>query len=234
MNKFELLIVEDDRRLAKLIGSFFSRSGFNVTSVENGTSAVDYCKNNNPTLIILDLMLPDFDGFTVCRMLRSFYKGRILMLTASSSDIDQVVGFESGIDDYVVKPVEPRVLLARVNALINRSLPIESCKESSLLHFDKLSIDNQSKTVEYNKNSISFTSHEFELLFLLASKAGEVLSRDKIYTCLRGFGYDGSNRSVDLKISRIRKKLGDDANQPQKIKTIWSKGYLFVPTAWSD
>jgi len=199
-----LLIVEDDERLAELISSYFSRTGFDVSVVADGQ----------------------------CREMRSFYAGKILILTASSSDIDQVVGFETGADDYVIKPVEPRVLLARVNSLLKRRA-FDRQKNTSVLVFGSIKLDNQAKTVEYKNNLINLTSHEFELLYLLAENAGSVLTRDDIYTRLRGFGYDGTDRAVDIKISRLRKKLDDDANEPQRIKTIWGKGYLFVPSAWS-
>jgi two-component system OmpR family response regulator/two-component system response regulator RstA len=233
MIKTEMLIVEDDPRLANLIGSFFSRSGFVVTIAETGSAAVKYCQQNNPIIIILDLMLPDISGITVCKQLRDFYSGRILMLTASASDIDQIDGFESGVDDYVVKPVEPSVLLARVNSLIKRKSTSELTSHNQSLSFDGLKIDNISKSVHLDSQLMSLTSHEFELMYLLAKNAGSVLSRDNLYKCLRGFGYDGSNRSIDLKISRLRKKLNDDASHPEKIKTIWGQGYLFVATAWS-
>ncbi len=228
-----LLIVEDDERLADLISTYFSRSGFNVSVVGDGNSAIKKCKKDPPQLVILDLMLPDMDGISVCREMRLFFTGKILILTASSSDIDQVVGFETGADDYVIKPVEPRVLLARVNSLLKRRA-FDTQHNANLLAFGAMKLNNQAKTVEYKTKPINLTSHEFELLYLLAENAGEVLTRDEIYSCLRGFGYDGTDRAVDIKISRLRKKLGDDANEPQRIKTIWGKGYLFVPTAWSD
>lgn len=228
-----LLIVEDDERLADLISTYFSRTGFDVSVVGDGLNAIQACKNAPPDLVILDLMLPDVDGLTVCREMRSFYSGKILILTASSSDIDQVVGFETGADDYVIKPVEPRVLLARVNSLLKRRA-YDRQQNTDLLVFGSIKLDNQAKTIEYKNNMINLTSHEFELLYLLAKNAGSVLTRDDIYTCLRGFGYNGTDRAVDIKISRLRKKLEDDANEPQRIKTIWGKGYLFVPSAWSD
>jgi len=168
----------------------------------------------------------------VCRELRSFYQGPILILTASSNDFDQIVGLEIGADDYVVKPVEPRVLLARIHAILRRSRPDRIVEKNNVMQFGKLKIDDAAKSVELDNKLIKLTTHEFELLGLLANHAGQVLTRDRIYTTLRGFGYDGTDRAVDVKISRLRKKLGDDANEPRRIKTIWGKGYLFVPSAW--
>lgn len=230
----KLVIVEDDKRLAKLIGSFFERSGFHVDLFEFGQPAIDFCKSRSPDIIILDLNLPDIDGISVCSQLRQFYKGRILILTASGNDLDQIDGFETGADDFVSKPVEPRVLLARINALLKRDKIMSANKNPNLLSFGHLIIDKISRTVQLNNKIINFTSNEFDLLNLFAENAGIILSRDKLYQSLKGFGYDGMDRAIDIKISRLRKKLFDDATDPKRIKTIWGKGYLFVPTAWDD
>jgi len=229
-----LIIVEDDKRLAKLIGSFFERSGFHVDLFEFGQSAIDFCKTNTPDIIILDLNLPDIDGITVCSKLRQFYQGRILILTASGNDLDQIDGFETGADDFVSKPVEPRVLLARINALLKRDRIMDENKNSNLLSFGHLKIDKISRTVHLNNKIINLTSNEFDMLKLFAKNAGVILSRDKLYQSLRGFEYDGMDRAIDIKLSRLRKKLSDNANEPKRIKTIWGKGYLFVPTAWDN
>ena len=229
-----IVIIEDDHRLAKLIGSFLSRSGFLVDHFENGQSAIEFCRKNPPDIIILDLNLPDMDGISVCSKLRSFYRERILILTASSNDLDQIDGFETGADDFVTKPVEPRVLLARINSLLLRDQSPETKKKNKKMTFGNLIIDDQAKTVTYNNENIMLTSNEFELLTLFSRKPGIVLSRDDIFNSMRGIEYDGVDRAVDIKISRLRKKLGDNASKPNKIKTIWGKGYLFVPSAWDD
>ncbi len=229
----QLLIVEDDHRLAGMIKRYLMRYEFNVRSVDNGKSAIQCCHESPPDIVILDLMLPDMDGISVCRRLRGFYSGPVLMLTASGNDIDQVMGLEVGADDYVVKPIEPRVLLARVRALRRRSeAAVSPGTYPEGWQFGGLVIDNQSKSVTLHERPIRLTTKEFELLALLAKNAGKVLSRDDIYTCLRGIDYDGTDRAVDVKISRLRRKLGDDAATPNGIKTIWGKGYLFVPAAW--
>ena len=228
-----LLIVEDDQRLAGLVETYFQRAGFQTTWVDQGEQAIHCCQQTQPDLMILDLMLPDMDGITVLRRVRSHYRGKVLMLTASGSDVDQVMGLESGADDYVIKPVEPRVLLARVNSLLKRRA-IDQQRDDQNLVFGNMSINNHAKTVIMGGQPVNLTTHEFELLYLLAKHAGKVLTRDDIYTMLRGLDYDGTDRAVDIKISRLRKKLGDDATEPQRIKTIWGKGYLFVPTAWAS
>jgi two-component system OmpR family response regulator/two-component system response regulator RstA len=225
-----LVIIEDDKRLAKLIGSYFARSGFDVSFFEDGYNAIQHCKKHPPDIIILDLNLPDLDGITVCAELRKFYDGNILILTASGNDFDQIDGFETGADDFVTKPVEPRVLLARIKSLLKRNNHNNTNFKS--YQFGNLYIDTLSRTVKLNNALIKLTSHEFELLYLFIINAGTILSRDKLYTSLKGIGYDGMDRAIDIKISRLRKKLGDNASEPTRIKTIWGKGYLFVPNAW--
>ncbi len=230
----QLVIVEDDKRLAELIGAFFERSGFIIHLFEFGNDAIKYCQNNTPDIIILDLNLPDVDGISVCSRLRKFYQGRILILTASASDLDQIDGFEMGADDFVKKPVEPRVLLARIKALLNRDRELTNNRKSNSYKFGLLEIDKVSRTVVLKNHPINLTSKEFDLLYLFAKNAGTTLSRDVLYQMLRGFDYDGVDRLIDIKISRLRKKLKDNATEPKGIKTIWGKGYLFVPTAWDE
>jgi len=188
----------------------------------------------SPDIIILDIMLPGKDGFTVCKELRPEYSGPILMLTAKSTDFDQVLGLEIGADDYVIKPVEPRVLSARINALLRRGDLPENGKEVAVVDYGKLHISRASRQVLLEGENIDLTSQEFDLLWLLASKAGEVQNRDYIYKAVVGREYDGLDRSVDVRISRLRKKLGDNHDTPFRIKTIWGQGYLFVPDAWDE
>ncbi len=230
-----LLVVEDDVALAQLIERFFTRAGFDVEVVHSGTEALEMCRERPPEMVILDLNLPDMNGTRVCRALRTYYTGWILILTASSSDHDQIFCFEIGADDFVTKPVEPWVLLARVNTLLKRHRKADAADATGDGDwvFGTLRIQSQARTATLNRRPIQLTTHEFDLLQLLASHAGHILSRDDIHRALRGYGYDGSDRAIDVKISRLRKKLGDDATDPQRIKTVWGKGYLFVPSAWN-
>ena len=174
-------------------------------------------------------MLPGKDGFTVCREVRDKFNVPILMLTAKGEDFDQVVGLEFGADDYVIKPVEPRVLLARINAVLRRQQPVKVSEE---LVFGQLRIDKTSRQVFLHQQEVILTSHEFELLWLLASNAGEVLNRDYVHQKMIGREYDGLDRTVDVRISRLRKKLIDNTARPYRIKTVWGQGYLFVSDAW--
>jgi len=229
-----ILIVEDDERLALLTQEYLIKNGFLVDVVSDGRAAIARIVDEQPSLVILDLMLPGADGFTVCRSVRNDYKGPILMLTARSDDVDQILGLEIGADDYVSKPAKPRVLLARVQSLLRRStqdvdLSVgDTNKVEQNLTFGPLVIDNSRREAWLSDDEVELTSAEFDLLWLLASQAGRILSREEIFSELRGIEYDGQDRSVDVRISRIRSKIGDDPIHPRRIKTIRSKGYLFV------
>ena len=233
---WNILIVEDDERLADLTREYLESNGLNVSVVGDGSVAVDRIKADQPDLVILDLMLPGEDGLSVCRLVRPYYKGPIIMLTARDDDLDQVLGLEMGADDYISKPVRPRVLLARIRALLRRLKDIQSVEDSQSLEaggqdrviFANLVVDNGMREAWLDDQSIDLTSAEFDLLWLLSSNAGRVLSREEIFTALRGIEYDGQDRSIDVRISRIRPKIGDDPLQPRRIKTVRSKGYLFV------
>lgn len=225
----QVLIVEDDQRLADLTGEYLQANGFEVAVEGDGAKAAQRIIDEQPDLVILDLMLPGEDGLSICRKVRPRYAGVILMLTARSDDLDQVQGLDLGADDYVVKPVRPRLLLARINALLRRSDAPSS--EHQALVFGPLRVDNTLREAWLRGASIELTSAEFDLLWLLVSNAGRVLSREEIFTALRGVGYDGQDRSIDVRISRIRPKIGDDPIHPKMIKTLRSKGYLFVAEA---
>lgn len=225
-----ILIVEDDERLATLTKEYLEHNGLNVSVEGDGTKAVDRILAERPDLVILDLMLPGEDGISICRRVRSQYHGQILMLTARADDLDEVLGLEMGADDYVAKPVRPRVLLARVRALLRRGAtpPDTEPVVQSSLTFGPLVVDNSRREAWLDGKSIDLTSAEFDLLWLLCSNAGRILSREEIFAQLRGIEYDGQDRSIDVRVSRIRPKIGDDPIHPRLIKTVRSKGYLFV------
>ncbi|MBB3191464.1 winged helix-turn-helix domain-containing protein [Halomonas cerina] len=222
-----VLIIEDDERLAGLTRDYLEANGFRVTLESDGARGVERILSLQPDLVILDLMLPGEDGLSICRRVRADYPGPILMLTARTDDMDQVLGLEMGADDYVPKPVQPRVLLARMRALLRRAEPAEAGGETRLT-FRDLEIDSATREAWLDGERIDLTSAEFDLLWLLASHAGRVLTREEIFAQLRGIKYDGQDRSIDVRVSRIRPKIGDDPHQPHRIKTVRSKGYLFV------
>lgn len=224
--KPRILIVEDDERLAVLTKEYLQANGMQVNVVGDGLSAIRLIRREQPDLVVLDLMLPGADGLAVCREVRTDFRNPILMLTARTDDMDQVLGLEIGADDYVAKPVKPRVLLARIKALLRRVETDQS--GAGRLEFGELVIDNAAREVTYQGEVVDLTSAEYDLLWLLASNAGTVLSREMIFEKLRGIQYDGQDRSIDVRISRIRPKVGDDPDNPRRIKTVRSKGYLFV------
>lgn len=223
-----ILIVEDDERLAMLTQDYLRRNGLDVAIETDGTRAIRRIVSEQPDLVVLDVMLPGSDGLTVCREVRPNYQNPILMLTARTEDMDQVLGLEMGADDYVAKPAQPRVLLARIRALLRRSETAPYVDSPQRLEFGDLVIDNGGRSVTLNDELVDFTSAEYDLLWLLASNSGRILSREDIFERLRGIEYDGQDRSIDVRISRIRPKIGDDPENPKRIKTVRSKGYLFV------
>lgn len=235
---WRILIVEDDERLAELTREYLESNGLAVSLEAHGGSAVERIRNEQPDLVVLDLMLPGEDGVSICRRVRPFYSGPIIMLTARTDDLDQVLGLEMGADDYISKPVKPRVLLARIRAMLRRiaenaqnSADEASGEEPTRLQFNDLVVDRSMREAWLSDVSIDLTSAEFDLLWLLSSNAGRVLSREEIFTALRGIEYDGQDRSIDVRVSRIRPKIGDDPVHPRRIKTVRSKGYLFVKEA---
>ncbi|MFV3318599.1 response regulator [Pseudomonas sp. NY15374] len=224
-----ILIVEDDQRLAELTAEYLQANGFEVAVEGDGGRAVRRIIDSQPDLVILDLMLPGEDGLSICRRVRGQFPNPILMLTARSDELDQIQGLDLGADDYICKPVRPRLLLARINALLRRSDAPQG--KGHDLSFGVLRIDNRLREAWLGEQPIDLTGAEFDLLWLLASNAGRVLSREQISTSLRGVGYDGQDRSIDVRISKIRPKIGDDPIHPRLIKTLRSKGYLFVGDA---
>lgn len=226
----KIILVEDDERLANLVQEYLQKNKLIVSIESRGDRAVKRILDETPDLVVLDLMLPGLDGLEICRQIRPKFSKPILMLTAKGDDIDQVVGLEIGADDYVPKPVQPRVLLARIRALLRR---VNSGPETSIdsnhteFEYGNIRINRSSYEVHVNDKHIELSNMEFELLWLLVSNAGLILSRDDILGSLRGIGYDGQNRSTDITISRLRKKIGDDHQPAKIIKTIHRKGYLF-------
>jgi two-component system OmpR family response regulator/two-component system response regulator RstA len=216
--------------LAEWISDYLSAQGYLISHISRGDQALSAIQNLAPDLVILDVLLPNKNGFDICREARQFYHHPILMLTACSEETDEILGLELGANDYISKPVKPRLLLARVKALLRRE-QVEPQTNTTLI-FGTLKIVEDAKAVFWRGEPVSVTSHEFDVLWLLASNSGKVISREDLVTQLRGIEYDGLDRSIDIRISRLRKKLGDNAAQPFRIKTVWAKGYLFAADAW--
>ncbi|MBD5770361.1 winged helix-turn-helix domain-containing protein [Marinomonas colpomeniae] len=230
LNGKRLILVEDDVELASLVQEFLCKNGYLVEVVTNGIDATQQIIEQQPDLVILDIMLPGQSGMDVCRIVRRDYGGLILMLTSLDEDMDQMLGLELGADDYVIKPVKPRLLLSRIKALLRRAEPshtlFHSVKPQITSTLKALSVDFQKRSISVDNQDIPLTTAEYDLLNLLIHHAGNIVTREAILQSLRGFEYDGLDRSIDRRISRLRKKLNDDPVNPQIIKTIRSKGYL--------
>lgn len=234
MEQDHILLVEDDIALAQWMEDYLIAREFKVTTCHRGDKAVELIAQLNPDLVLLDGMLPGMDGLDVCKVVRPQFANPIIMITARDEEIDEVLGLEMGADDYMTKPIRARALLARIKLALRRRPSAEQAPSN--LHqvvLGGLIVDNQNRSVILNDEAINVSSNEFDVLWLLAKQAGEVVSRESLVADLRGFDYDGFDRSVDLRVSRLRKKLGDDSASPFRIKTIWGKGYLLAKDSWS-
>jgi DNA-binding response OmpR family regulator len=228
-----ILLVEDDASLAQWVAEYLTEQGYTTHVCHRGDEVVSQVKTLNPNIVLLDIMLPGQDGISVCRELRSFYNAPIIMLTARDEEMDEVIGLEVGASDYIMKPVRPRALLARIKAALRQSNePNKLEKVESTISVGSLNINTESRNVKFNGQDVNISSAEYLLLHYLASNAGQVVSRDAVFKATKGREYDGLDRSVDVLISALRKKFSDDPQNPEKIKTIWGRGYLLVSTAW--
>ncbi|WP_372769478.1 response regulator [Pseudoalteromonas sp.] len=227
MEKYNLIIVEDDHELANLTQDFFQQFEFNCKVISEGQRAISQIIAEQPDIVLLDLMLPDIDGMQVFQQIKPAYTGKVAMLTARGDTIDQVLGLEFGADDYISKPIEPRLLLAKCRALLRREVSVEANKGEQL-SINDIVVNKHKREVLKAGVSLEFASPEYDLLLLLIEHRGEVISRDYIFKSLWGMEYDGQNRQVDIYISSIRSKLENNPNQPSLIKTVRSKGYLFT------
>lgn len=223
-----ILLIEDDERLAQLVADALEKAHYSVTCCGDGLAGEALIRQEAFDLVLLDGHLPGKDGFDVLRDTRRDFTGRIVMLTARDDDIDQVLGLEGGADDYITKPVAPRVLLARIKALLRRDALPAAQPVGEALHFGPLTLLPQSRELRVNGEPVPLTTAEYELLNFLAHRAGQVVSRDDIMQGLRGLEFDGLDRAIDARISRLRKKIGDDAQAPARIKTVRGQGYLFA------
>ncbi|MDC8787036.1 response regulator transcription factor [Roseateles koreensis] len=224
-----ILLVEDDERLAQLVVEALRKAGYDVTHCINGQMGESLMLAEFFDVILLDGHLPGKDGFDVLRDTRSHVRGRIVMLTARDDDIDQVLGLEGGADDYITKPVAPRVLLARIKALLRRDGSHALSGDTDEMVFGPLVIKRASRDVRVNGEPVELTTAEYDLLIFLAERAGSTVSRDDIMQGLRGIEFDGLDRAIDARVSRLRKKIGDQPQAAERIKTVRGQGYLFAP-----
>ncbi len=225
-----ILLVEDDISLANWVCEYLSEQNFNVIHVERGDRVLNKVKNEVIDLVLLDVMLPGLNGIEVCRLIRQHCQVPIIMLTARADEFDEVIGLEAGANDYVIKPVRPRALLARINRQLS-TLQQES-STNNLLTFGELTINQEAKRVTYLEQEVELSSSLFAFLTFLAERAGSVVDRDSVFRALKKRDYDGQDRRFDVMLSNLRKIFNDDPQKPKKFKTVWGKGYLFVSDAW--
>ena len=230
MADHHILLVEDDLSLAQWFDDYLTSHGYRVTTIARGDKAVDAILKLNPDLVLLDIMLPGKDGFEVCKDVRPHFKKPILMMTARDDEIDEVLGLEIGANDYLTKPVRPRALIARIKALLKTT--VFSDEPTSAINIGGLSFDNTARSVHINGIALTLSSSEYNVFWALANKAGEPISRENIVKAIRNIQYNGYDRSIDIVISRLRKKIGDNPNAPTRIVTIWGKGYMLATQGW--
>jgi DNA-binding response OmpR family regulator len=220
----QVLLIDDDEKLNALLTEYLGRFNFVVRSVVHPSEGLQAVKVDPPDIIILDVMLPDMDGFTVCRKIRESSRVPIVMLTARGDVTDRIVGLELGADDYVPKPFEPRELLARMQAVLRRG----SGMTEDRIRVGRLEVNWTTSSARLNGSALPLTSAEFELLRLLVRNRGRVLTRDRIMDETRGIDWDAYDRSIDVLVSRLRQKLGDDPKHPAFIRTVRGLGYSFI------
>ncbi len=225
-----IILVEDDAELAGMVKTFLTSEGFQVNWIDNGTDAVEQILLEKPDLVVLDIMLPGMDGIEVCQQIHRHGNCPVLMLTAKDDDLSEVASLNMGADGYLNKPVRPHILLAHIKALLRRSsnTSLQEKTDRHVIEVQDLQINQEAYQLYKSDEEIHLTSGEFQLLSLLAQQAGRPMSRDLLYQQIRGIEYDGMDRSLDLRISSIRKKLDDDIPPYQYIKTVRGKGYLLA------
>ncbi|BCE03126.1 response regulator [Marinicellulosiphila megalodicopiae] len=219
----KVIIVEGDKQLAQITGSYLESQGFRTQLVHDGIEAIELIIKTQPDLVLLEAVLPSCDGFEVCRRLHGKYSQSIILFSSRDDQIEQILGLELGADDYISKSAQPRLILARIKAVLRRSA--NNPKQSAdVLKFGDLIINSGNRSLVVKGEPVEISNPEYELLWYLAQNAGFVMSRESIFKSLRGIEYDGQNRKIDITISMLRSKL----DTPKRIKTVRNAGYLFA------
>jgi DNA-binding response OmpR family regulator len=222
-----VLMIEDDNSLAAMVGEYLGAFGITVTARPTASAGLELVRQGNFEALILDVMLPDLDGFDVCRRVRAESDLPILMLTARGDEMDRIVGLELGADDYLPKPFHPRELLARLRAILRRSRTVQTPRTASL-RFGRLDIDRDARVVRIDGEERPLTGYQFNLLYALATHAGRVMSREALMDQVRGEELEAFDRSIDVHISRIRAAIEDNPKHPRRIITVRGAGYVFA------
>jgi DNA-binding response OmpR family regulator len=228
----KVLLIDDDRKHSQLLKTYLSQFGIALDCAADADEGFRRLSKSDPDLLLLDVMLPGRDGFDICREVRQTSRIPIIMLTARGDVVDRVSGLEIGADDYIGKPFEPRELVARIQSILRRTGAAEAGPQ--LLRFEGMDIDTDARVVTVDGKRVELTSMEFELLVILARRAGKKVSRDEILNDLRGIDAAILTRAVDIMVSRLRQKLGDPIKPPRFIQTIWGFGYSFIARRRTD
>jgi two-component system phosphate regulon response regulator OmpR len=221
-----VLVIDDDERLNLLLTEYLGQFGFNVRTADHPEAGLRSLRSDPPDIVVLDIMLPEMDGLAVCRKIRETSRVPIVMLTARGSVTDRIVGLEMGADDYLPKPFEPRELVARLQAVLRRGAA--TAADDDRVRTGDLEVNWTTRAATLRGEALLLTTSEFELLGLLVRNRGRVLSRERIMDQMRGVDWDAYDRSIDVLVSRLRQKLGDDAKQPVFIRTVRGTGYCFI------
>ena len=229
-NADRILVVDDDEALRDLLHDYLTREGYRVTGVGDGPAMDKWLVNNRADLVVLDLMLPGEDGLSIARRLRAESTVPIIILSARGEDVDRIVGLEVGADDYLPKPFNPRELLARIRAVLRRkgSEP-DSAAPSRRVRFGPFELDTGSQVLRRDGEPVSLTGGEANLLQVFAAHPDRILDRDRLLDLLKGYERTPFDRSVDVRVARLRSKIEDDSRNPRYIRTVWGKGYRFTP-----
>ena len=222
MEKVKILVVDDESRMRKLVRDFLMKSNYDVIEAEDGVQAVDiFFEQNDIALIILDVMMPKMDGWQVCKEIREYSKVPIIMLTAKSDERDELLGFELGVDEYISKPFSPKILVARVEAILRRTSQVSA---DAIIEAGGIVVDKAAHSVFVDGKPVELSYKEFELLTYFMENKGIALSREKILNSVWNYDYFGDARTIDTHVKKLRSKLGDKG---EMIKTIWGMGYKF-------
>ena len=222
----KILVVDDDTNICELLRLYLEKEGYVVKIVNDGVSAINAFKQENPDLTLLDIMIPKLDGWQVCREIRKFSDKPIIMLTAKGESFDKVLGLELGADDYVTKPFDTKEVVARIKAVLRRTAPASDTSDVKEVNYDKLSINLTNYEMKVNGVSVDTPPKELELIYHLASNPNRVFTRDQLLDEVWGFDYYGDSRTVDVHIKRLREKL-EGVSDKWELKTVWSVGYKF-------
>jgi DNA-binding response OmpR family regulator len=224
-----VLVVDDDTRLAAMLETYLTQAGFEVATRARAGTGLEAARTGEYDAVLLDVMLPDGDGFEICRTLRAESDLPILMLTARGDELDRIVGLELGADDYLPKPFHPRELLARLKAVLRRTRTAAAATQpDDVLRFGRLEVDRGARVARVDGATAALTAHQFEILLAMAERPGRVLSREQLMRLVRDEELDAFDRSIDVHVSRIRAAIEDDPKKPQRIRTVRGMGYLFV------